>query len=61
MNHSDYPTKCILLKPLKSKCMAEIAHNLLDIYTFGALVILHSDSSCNIVNSIINCLLVNVM
>ncbi|KAF0768514.1 KRAB-A domain-containing protein 2-like [Aphis craccivora] len=47
-------TKCIQLRPLKSKTAEEVAHNLLHIFlTFGAPNILHSDNGREFANKII--------
>ncbi|XP_060837691.1 KRAB-A domain-containing protein 2-like [Rhopalosiphum padi] len=55
MNYQEHLTKYIVLKPLKSKCVEEIAYNLIDIYTlFGAPSILQSCSGKKFVTSIIN-------
>jgi len=54
MNYQDHLTKCVLLRPLKSKRAEEIAFNLIDIYTtFDAPAILHSDNGREFVNNVI--------
>ncbi|XP_026811285.1 KRAB-A domain-containing protein 2-like [Rhopalosiphum maidis] len=54
MNCLNDLTKCVLLRPLKSKRTEEIAFNLIDIYTtFGAPAILHSDNGREFVSTII--------
>lgn len=55
MEYQDHMTKFVVLKPLKSKRAAEIASNLIDIFTiFGAPSILQSDDGKEFVNSVIN-------
>jgi len=55
MNYQDHLTKFVILKPLKTKRVEEIAYNLMEIYTtFGAPAILHSDNGREFVNSVIN-------
>lgn len=55
MKYQDYLSKFVVLKPLKSKCAAEIASNLIEIYTiFGAPAILQSNDRKEFINSVIN-------
>eukprot|EP00102_Acyrthosiphon_pisum_P013080 XP_008182495.1 PREDICTED: KRAB-A domain-containing protein 2-like [Acyrthosiphon pisum] len=55
LNYQDHLTKCIQLRPLKSKTAEEVAHHLLNIFLiFGAPNILHSDNGREFVNKIIS-------
>nr|XP_022914002.1 KRAB-A domain-containing protein 2-like [Onthophagus taurus] len=52
MVYQDHLTKFVVLRSLKTKRAAEVAHHLLDIFlTFGAPCILHSDNGREFVNS----------
>ncbi|XP_060873880.1 KRAB-A domain-containing protein 2-like [Metopolophium dirhodum] len=55
LNYQDHLTKCIQLRPLKSKTAEEVAHHLLNIFLiFGAPNILHSDNEREFVNKVIS-------
>ncbi|CAF1453137.1 unnamed protein product [Rotaria magnacalcarata] len=54
LNYQDHFTKFCILRPLKSKTAAEVAYNLLDIFTtFGAPAILQSDNGREFVAKVI--------
>ena len=55
MVYQDHLTKFYVLLPLTSKCAAEVAHQLLDIFLlFGAPAILQSDNSYAFTAAILN-------
>ncbi|XP_068129756.1 SCAN domain-containing protein 3-like [Hyperolius riggenbachi] len=55
LNYQDHLTKFILLRPLKSKTAAEVAYQLLDIFTIiGAPSVLQSDNGKEFVSHVIN-------
>ncbi|CAF3791028.1 unnamed protein product, partial [Rotaria socialis] len=54
LNYQDHFTKFCILRPIKSKTAAEVAYNLLDIFTtFGAPAILQSDNGREFVAKVI--------
>ncbi len=54
MNYQDHFTKFCILRPLKTKTAAEVAYQLLDIFTIlGAPVILQSDNGRKFVAKVI--------
>jgi transposase InsO family protein len=54
MNYQDHFTKFCILRPLKTKTAAEVAYQLLDIFTIlGAPVILQSDNGREFVAKVI--------
>jgi transposase InsO family protein len=54
LNYQDHFTKFCILRPLKTKTAAEVANNLLDIFTiFGAPALLQSDNGREFVVEVI--------
>lgn len=53
-NYQDHFTKFVVLRPLKTKTAAEVAHNLVDVFCLlSAPLLLHSDNGREFVNQIV--------